>query len=31
MLSNTSKKEKYKKYWPNNKEEKLKINEGDLI
>ena len=32
MLSNIEeeKQEKYKIYWPNNKEEKLKINEGDF-
>ena len=32
MLSNLEeeKQEKYKIYWPNNKEEKLKINEGDF-
>ena len=30
MLSNSSEEEKYKKYWPNNKEEILKLNEGDV-
>ena len=29
MLSE-EKEEKYKKYWPNSKEEILKINEGDI-